>query len=316
MQHLRTLRDLYLNASWVTIGSFDGVHRGHQEIIHHMVVKAHALNIPVVVITFYPHPITVLRGNKSPFYLTTIEERANLLGDLGVDYVITLEFTHELAELSAYSFMKMLWNQLHIKQLWIGYDFALGKNREGNFQRLSDIGKGLGYEVEKFNPFNIGGQIVSSSRIRMLIKDGMVEEAAQLLGRNYSITRPIIHGNGRGRNLGFPTANLEPCTECIIPGNGIYATLTYFEGCQYFSATNVGFRPTFDSQPPTPVIEVYILDFDQDIYGKQLKLEFVRFLRPEMRFSSIEELKDQMTRDAFTAREVLIHEQQSTSLSP
>jgi riboflavin kinase / FMN adenylyltransferase len=316
MQLLRNLKDLYLKASWVTIGSFDGVHRGHQEIIRKMVDEAHSSGIPVVVVTFYPHPIKVLRGNQGPLYLSTVDERADLLGQLGVDYVITLEFTHQLAELSAFSFMKFLQDHLNFQQLWIGYDFALGKNREGNFDRLSEIGLELGYKVEMITSVSIEGEIVSSSRIRGLIKNGKVEQAARLLGRYYSITRPVIHGDGRGRDLGFPTANLEPCEECILPGNGIYATFTYFEGNRYLSATNVGFRPTFDLQSPiVPQVEVYILDFDQNIYARQIKLEFVRFLRPEQRFSSIEKLKEQMIKDASVSREVLIHDQQSTGLS-
>jgi riboflavin kinase / FMN adenylyltransferase len=211
--------------------------------------------------------------------------------------------------------MKFLQDHLNFHQLWIGYDFALGKNREGNFDRLVEIGLDLGYKVEMIPSVSIEGEIVSSSRIRGLIKNGEVEQAARLLGRYYSITRPVIHGDGRGRDLGFPTANLEPCEECILPGNGIYATFTYFEGSRYLSATNVGFRPTFDHQPPIPQVEVYILDFNQNIYARQIKLEFVHFLRQEQRFSSVDELKKQMIKDAAVSREVLVHDQQSTGLS-
>ena len=305
MQHLRSLDNVFLEGAWVTIGSFDGVHLGHQAIIRRLVEGAHAAGLPAVAITFFPHPSKVLRGNGSPFYLTTPEERAELLSGLGVDVAITLKFDKELASHSADEFMGMLASHLKLRHLLVGHDFALGKGREGNYARLEELGKKYEYEIEAFSALTVNGDLVSSSRIRELIGQGNMPLAASYLGRWYAVEGTVVKGDGRGRTIGVPTANLDVWHERLLPANGIYATFARVNGVNYPSATNVGVRPTFENQSPQPLIEAHLLDFQQDLYGMNLRVEFVRFLRPEERYSSIQALVDQMQLDIQQARDLL-----------
>ncbi len=187
MQHFRSLKNVQLEDVWLTIGSFDGVHRGHQEVIRKLTAEAHNNGASAVVLTFYPHPAEIIRGRDFPFYLTTPDEKADLLGTLGVDVIITHPFNREVAATPAREFMNVLHNHLGFRHLRVGHDFALGRNREGDAQRLREIGEDLGYKVEQIPPFNLNDQIVSSSRIRFLLGAGQVEEAAELLGRNYRV---------------------------------------------------------------------------------------------------------------------------------
>jgi len=305
MQHFRSLENVQLAGSWVTIGSFDGVHLGHRAIIRRLVEGAHAAGLPAVVITFFPHPSKVLRGNGRPFYLSTPEERALLLADLKVDVGITLTFDRQLADLTADEFMGQLSNHLQLRQLLVGHDFALGRGREGNFEVLGTLGQIYNYAIEGLAPFLVDGELVSSSRIRELIGQGKVAQAAHYLGRNYTVEGKVVPGDGRGRTIGIPTANIETWEERLLPGRGVYATRAYFNQQAYQSVTNIGLRPTFESQSPLLRTETHLLDFHQDLYGSELKLEFVEFLRPEQKFSSIQALVDQIHSDIQTAREVL-----------
>ncbi|MEA4908060.1 MAG: bifunctional riboflavin kinase/FAD synthetase [Chloroflexi bacterium] len=307
MQHLHTLNDLHLGSAWITIGSFDGVHRGHQSLINQLVAGAHHNGAPVVVVTFFPHPAVVLRGIQSPFYLTHPDERAALLGDLGVDYVVTLHFDHAMAQQTAQEFMAALSAQTGLKQLWVGQDFALGRNRQGDVHQLTAIGQLLGYELHLVSLVPENEDIISSSRVRKLIQSGDVERAATYLGRLYDVSGEVIHGDERGRTLGFPTANLDFWPQRLLPANGVYATWLWLDGRRLPSVTNVGTRPTFKEEPVQPNVEAYVLDFDQDIYGRQVRLEFVRQLRPELRYDDVQALIDQMYLDMDQTREVLKH---------
>jgi riboflavin kinase/FMN adenylyltransferase len=307
MQQQTSLDPLHLEGSWVTIGSFDGVHLGHQSIIKRLVEGAQRDHLPSVVITFFPHPSKVLRGNGSPFYLTTPEERAAILASLRVDLVITLTFNKELAAHSADEFVGMLSHHLGMKRLLIGHDFALGRGREGNFEVLGKLGEKYSYALEELTPFTIGVDVVSSSRIRDLINGGKMDQAAHCLGHRYEIEGKVVPGDGRGRTIGIPTANLEIWNERLLPGRGVYATLAHFSGSTYLSVTNIGLRPTFETQAPMPRLETHLLNFDHDLYGANLKLEFVEFLRAEQRFPSAQALVEQIHIDIDQAKGVLSH---------
>ncbi len=299
-----SLEELNLAKSWLTIGVFDGVHRGHQQIIRKLTAGAHAADAPAVVLTFWPHPATVLAGQEVKC-LTTPDERAALLGALGVDYVVAQPFTRELAGTSAHDFVARLKEHLGFDHLLIGYDFALGKGREGNAARLAEIGKILGYELEIIPAVSDESGVISSTEIRKLVATGDVADASALLGHYYELHGPVVRGDGRGRKLGFPTANIRYPVAKLLPANGVYACRVWVNGLEYAGAINVGIRPQFYDEAPRPLVEAYILDFSRDIYGEDVRLEFVARLRPELKFSSVSGLIDQMHKDVDRVRELL-----------
>jgi riboflavin kinase/FMN adenylyltransferase len=305
MRHYWSLDKVHLDSSWVTIGTFDGVHRGHQAIVHRVVSGAHLSGTPSVVVTFHPHPAVVLGKRQNANYLTTPEERAELLGDLGVDVVITHPFNHEVASLSAYQFISEMDAHLDISHLFVGEDFALGKGREGNVTRLRELGEQFGYQLEVVLPIKNGDVIVSSSTIRAKISEGNVAQAASLIGRYYKIRGEVVPGDGRGKLLGIPTANLSIWAERTIPKAGVYACRAMLDGVRYLAVTNIGIRPTFENKPVAPRVEAHLLDFNQDLYGKELSLEFVERLRDEKKFPDIQALIDQIHNDISRAREIL-----------
>lgn len=297
MQHLTTLDQIHLDGAWITIGSFDGVHKAHQKILRGLVEGAHSAGFPAVAITFHPHPSIVLRGNRGHFYLSTPEERARLLGEQGIDIVLTVEFTREFAATPAADFIGQLNQNLGVKDLWVGYDFALGRGREGDIPTLKRLGEIYDFHVTVIPPVDVDGERISSSLIRNLLIQGDLQKANRMLGRFYGVEGPVIHGDGRGRTIGIPTANLDVWLELVIPAVGVYATWAWVEGKRHPAVTNVGVRPTFENQPLHPRIETLILDFDQDLYGKQLRVEFVEFLRGEQKFASVDALLTQIKSD-------------------
>lgn len=304
MQQYSSLEQVTLQNSWLTIGVFDGVHRGHQEILKALTSSAHAAKAPAVVLTFDPHPASVLTGREIKL-LTMPDERAGLLAAHGVDAVITEPFTRDLSTVSAYDFMRRLTRRLGLQQLLIGYDFALGKGREGNAARLTEIGRELGYRVRVMEAVSDESGVISSTAIRKLVSAGNVDEAARLLGHFYSIGGPVVHGDGRGRGIGFPTANIDYPRGKILPANGIYATWAVLGSERFAAATNVGLRPTVRSDQVVPTVEAFLLDFDRDIYGETLKLEFTARLRDELKFPSLEAMIQQMHKDVEKTRELL-----------
>ena len=304
MQHYRSLEEVNLENSWLTVGVFDGVHRGHQQIIKKLTAGARMSGVPAVVLTFDPHPASVLSGQEIKC-LTLPEERADLLGQLGVDVVITERFTRELSTVTAYDFMARLKRQLGLKQLLIGYDFALGKGREGNATRLTEIGSELGYDVEVVTALSDESGVISSTSIRKLIEVGNVSEAARLLGHPYSLHGPVIHGDGRGRTIDVPTANIAYSPRKMIPAKGIYACWAYLTDQKYLAAINIGTNPTFTPDKQTPNVEAHLLDFRREIYGEDAKLEFAARLRDEMRFHSVDVLLEQIWKDIELTRKIL-----------
>jgi riboflavin kinase/FMN adenylyltransferase len=305
MQHFRSLDDVFLQDAWLTIGVFDGVHRGHQEILAKLTADAHQKNAPAVVLTFWPHPAVVLGKRYDLKCLTTPEERASLLAEMGVDVVITQTFTPEFAKLSAWEFMRRVSRRLGLRSLWIGYDFALGHNREGDLDRLTEIGETLGYSVQAVGPVKNGEDVISSSLIRKRIHAGQVAHAAKNLGSYYALSGPVMHGDGRGRQLNIPTANIDYPQDKVIPANGIYACWAWLGQEKYQAAVNIGTNPTFTPDKQTPNVEAHLLDFDRELYGQELKLEFVKYLREELRFDSVGGLLEQIQEDIAKTREIL-----------
>ena len=305
MEHYRSLDDVFLQESWLTIGVFDGVHRGHQEILANLTAGAHQKEAPAVVLTFWPHPAVVLGKRYDLKTLTTPEERADLLGALGVDVVITQTFTPEFARLSAWDFMRRVSRRLGLSSLWIGYDFALGHNREGDLERLTEIGEDLGYRVQAIGPVKNGEDVISSSLIRKRISLGQVAHAAENLGRFYALSGPVVHGDGRGRRINIPTANIDYPKDKVIPVNGVYACWAWIGEERHPAAVNIGINPTFTPDKETSNVEAHILDFDRELYGQELKLEFVEYLREELKFNSVEALLEQIHADIAQTREIL-----------
>lgn len=305
MLHYWSLDPVQLSDCWLTIGSFDGVHLGHQQIISNLTTGAHQNSVPAVVLTFYPHPVEVLRGANQPFYLTPPEKRTELIGKLGVDVVITYPFNRAVANTSARDFIRELVENLHPTQVCVGHDFALGRNREGTVDVLRALGEEFGYQLGVYEPIFAGDELVSSSRTRSAIREGDVENAALLLGRPHSIEGEVVHGDARGGSIGIPTANLNIWERRVIPAPGVYACLAHVDGEEWGAVTNIGFRPTFPGSPPSPQVEAHLLDFDRSIYGRQMELHFLKRLRDERRFSGVEALVAQIRQDISTARELL-----------
>lgn len=304
MIHVHAIDQLDLQNSWLTVGVFDGVHRGHRQIIQKLTTGVHQMNAPAVVLSFWPHPATVL-GNSVVKCLTTPDERAELLYDLGVDVVITQTFDRSVANTSALDFASLLKKHLGMKKMLMGYDFALGKGREGDAARLTLIGRELGYSVEVVPALSDESGVISSTEIRKLVGVGDVADAARLLGHLYSLHGVVIHGDGRGRSIGIPTANIDYSRDKVIPPNGIYACWVTIGPEKYRAMTNIGINPTFTPDKRTQNVEAHLLDFDRDLYDQDIKVEFVERLRDEFKYPSVEALVSQIHLDIERGREIL-----------
>ncbi len=306
MQHVTALELLALDRpAHVTIGAFDGLHRGHQALIGQMVDEAHAAGQAAVVITFFPHPSVVLRGRRPSFYLSTPEEKVDYLARLGVDAVVTHPFNQAVASITAAEFVERLVQYARLSRLWVGADFALGHNREGDVNYLRAAGEQQGFDVHVMEPVLIDGEVISSTRIRQTLRDGAVEQAARYLGRPFRLSGQVVQGAQRGRQLGIPTANVAVSEEHAVPAVGVYAARGYHGSSVSRAVINIGFRPTFEGGEARPVIEAHLLDFTGDLYGTTLTLEFVARLRPEMKFPGIDALVAQIKRDIESARAIL-----------
>jgi len=305
MRHLHDIQSLQLPGCGLTIGAFDGVHVGHQALIRGMVSDAHERDLPAVVLTFYPHPSVVLRGRSPSFYITLPDEKADLIGALGVDYVVTQRFDRALSRVSARDFLELLHRQLSFKRLWIGEDFTLGRDRTGDRAYLESVSSEYGFEVEIFPAFTLDGETVRSSIVRQALLSGDVARVARYLGRIFVLPGEVMKGVGRGRKLGIPTANLRIREERAYPGSGVYACTVEHGGKRRPAVTNIGVRPTFESEPVPPTVETHILDFNGDLYGQHLRVGFVERLRAERRFASPDDLIQQIKDDIRRARSIL-----------
>jgi len=308
-QILGSLNEASFTHAWLTIGSFDGVHLGHQSIVRQLVSRAHTAGSPAVVLTFHPHPAVVLRGKTGDIYLTLPEERAQIFGILGVDGVIIEPFTLELSATSAIEFVARLKNRLGLRHLMIGHDFTLGRAREGDFSVLSRLGKEHGFDVEEVEVVQFEGEVISSSRIRFMLEAGEVSRAAQWLGRPYRVSGTVVPGDQRGRTIGIPTANLSVPSGKIRPTSGVYACQAWVDGRAWAAAVNIGVRPTFDGQGTPLHLEAHLLDFSGDLYGQTVSLDFIERLRAEQRFTNVQALIAQINMDINRTREIILSQQ-------
>ena len=292
-----------LGPSHATIGSFDGIHRGHQALLKALIAGARAAGAASVLVTFEPHPRCVIDPDHCPPNLTTLEEKTWLLDQLGLDHIVVIPFTPQIAALSAAAFMERLLRGMELRRMVVGQNHRFGHGQRGDPAFLRRLGARHGFSLDVAPTLLRGREPVSSSRIRRLVLLGQVRAAAQLLGRDYFIRSTVEHGAKRGRQLGFPTANLQIAPNKLLPANGIYVARVDLEGATYAGALSVGFRPTFGGNSVT--VEVFILDFDADIYGRLLTAWFVQRLRGEKRFASVPALQQQMARDVENARRIL-----------
>ena len=292
--------------SVLTIGTFDGVHIGHQKIIERLnQIKSEDFERSMI-LTFYPHPRMVLDHSKDIKMLTTMDEKVYLLEKFGLDDLIIEPFTKEFSRLSALDFVRnILVNQLNIKKLVIGYDHHFGKNREGNFEQLSEYGELYDFKVEEISAQEIENVSVSSTKIRKALENGEMEKANKYLGYNYLLTGKIITGQGIGRKINFPTVNLHIAEDYkLIPKKGVYVVRANFNNKSSFGIMNIGFRPTVGGKGQT--IEIHLLDFNDDLYGSNMQIEVLMRLRDEKKFESIEELAAQISKDEESARNWLM----------
>jgi riboflavin kinase/FMN adenylyltransferase len=289
----------------LTIGVFDGVHTGHNYLVTRLKERAREQGFLSGVVTFDPHPQWVLHRDQLP-WLSTLEERVTRLRQREIDFIAVLSFTSEVAQLGARQFVSLLKKYLNMRVLMIGPDFALGRSREGNSTLLSAIGKELGFQVETVPPFTMDGEVVSSTLIRRALAQGDMAKVTKLMGHPFDLVGEVVPGEKRGHVLGFPTANLDIKPHQALPANGVYATIAQVDGKRFASATNVGTRPTFGDGATT--VEVHLLDYQGDLYGKQIRTEFVWKLRNEQHFASSEQLKSQMKADIQNVRTILAKE--------
>ncbi len=288
----------------VTSGTFDGVHVGHQKILQRLSETAKKDNGYSVLITFWPHPRMVLnQNNKDLKLLSTIDEKIELLRSFGLNYLVVIPFTTEFSKLSSFQFVnEILVNKIGTKKLVIGYDHHFGRNREGSFEYLNENSKEFGFAVEEISRQDIDDIGISSTKIRDSLLNHNISTANEFLGRAYDIRGKVVHGDSRGKEMGFPTANVEIKEDYkLIPADGVYAVEVEFYGSEFYGMLNIGMRPTVDGKKKQ--MEVHIFDFDQNIYGETLIVRFIDFIRFEKKFSDIQELMDQLKTDMNTVKE-------------
>jgi riboflavin kinase/FMN adenylyltransferase len=279
----------------LTIGVFDGVHAGHRYLLEELQQRAAERRLLSAVVTFDPHPQSVLHPHQQLPWLSSLEDRIRTLEELGIKVVAVLTFTPKLAQLGAREFMSLLRKYLKMRGIMVGPDFTLGRGGEGNSSLLRALGGEMKFTVNVAPPFTIEGEVVSSTLIRQALAQGDMRRVESLMGRRFYLRGKVITSDKRGRLLGFPTANLDIKPQQALPDNGIYATITLVNGQRFPSATNVGTRPTFGEGER--MVETYLLNYRGDLYGRQVRVEFVRKLRDEQRFPSAEELIVQMRKD-------------------
>ncbi|MBW2138308.1 MAG: bifunctional riboflavin kinase/FAD synthetase [Deltaproteobacteria bacterium] len=289
----------------LTIGNFDGVHKGHLELFRKTRERAQALKGQSIVMTFEPHPVRVMKPGNGPPLITPTQQKLELIGEAGIDVILCTPFTREFASISAPDFVeKILVGKMGIKEIVVGYDYTFGYDRKGDIALLRELGDKLGFTVHVVAPVYVDNKLVSSTSIRKLVQEGRIAEAEVFLGRHYQVSGTVIKGAGRGgRLLGFPTANLRLIDE-LIPKKGVYAVTVLLEEGTYDGVTNIGYNPTFGGDNPLSV-ETHLLGFSGDLLGKTIRINFIHRLRDEMPFESVEDLAQQIARDVEDAREVL-----------
>ena len=291
-----------LTGSVVTLGNFDGIHRGHQALIGGAVSDSKQIGVPSVVLTFEPHPLRVLAPERAPKLILAPKDKMQILQSLGVDVVAVQHFDLAFAKRSAEEFVSdLLVRRLKARKIWVGRDLRFGQGRKGTVDDLIRWGRDLAFDVAVVEPILVQGNRVSSSRIRELVSKGRVDEVKDMLGRYHFVSGRVVEGNRRGRELGFPTANIAARTE-VLPSDGIYATLFHIDTRVLLSVSSIGRNPTFGPGPRT--VESFIIDFDEAIYGKTVRLSFIKRIRDEVQFSSIPELIAQIRNDVQSAEAI------------
>ena len=284
----------------VTLGNFDGVHRGHEHVIRQVLERSRQSGYPALLVTFHSHPLKVLRPGSAPPLLQTHEEKMARIEALGIEHALVLPFTRDFAALPAERFVQeVLWGGLSASVVYVGNNFNFGHSREGNVDLLRRMGAELGFQVPEVSDLLVLGSPVSSSRVRRAVRSGEVELARELLGRPFSISGMVVHGDARGAGMGYPTANLSTAAE-LVPADGVYVTRARVGGAERDAVTNVGSRPTF--QGASFAVETHFLEPAGDVYGLALEVDFLGRLRPEVRFDSVEQLQRQIASDVARAR--------------
>lgn len=301
------MRDFPGTKQVMAIGDFDGVHLGHQHVIGQAVKKAAELQLPASIMTFFPHPREVLGHSSYTRYLAPVHDKMQLFAQCGVDYTYIVSFDQAFARVSPEHFVLRMLDRLQLHTVVVGFDFTFGHKGQGTVETLRSLCRDR-IEVEVAEPFHMDGDKVSSTLIRELLGLGQLDRVSRYLGRHYSVHGWVVTGEGRGRTIGFPTANLELTAPYVVPRNGVYAVKVTLDGEQYNGVMNIGVKPTFTPDEVHPSLEVHLLDYTGDLYGKALKLEFVSFLREEQRFSSVEGLVEQIHKDIVRARHLLSSE--------
>lgn len=304
MEYIAGLTDFKLHNSVVSLGKFDGLHRGHQLLLNNILEQKN-LGFTSVMFTFMYHPGNLF-SDKEISLIYTEEEKRHLLEDSGLDVLVSYPFTEETASMEAETFIKeVLINKLDAKKIVVGEDYCFGYKRRGNVALLQEMSKVYGYELEVFHKLEINGQVVSSTNIRNEITEGHMEKVNLFLGRPYSIYGIVQHGRKIGRTIGFPTTNLIPLEHKLLPPNGVYASKTKINGAEYPGITNIGNNPTVGLTPERRV-ETYLFDFDDDLYGKFIEVSLYTLERKEYRFDSLEELKEQISKDMVFGRDYFL----------
>ncbi len=287
----------------VTIGVFDGMHTGHHSLLSQLAAHAHANQQRAVVVTFDPHPDSIVRPAQFQGLLQTPADRITMMAACGIDAVHSVAFDHDIQQWSAADFMAAVARSTQIRELWVGWDFALGRQREGNHDRLRAVGQALGYQLTVRPRHDTSDGAPSASAIRQALKEGAIIQANHLLGRRHSYHGPVVSGDKRGRTIGFPTANIHIDQRLILPRFGVYACIVTIAGVQYQAVTNIGVRPTFQGREPR--IEAHLIDANVDVYDQLATIEFVDFIRPEQKFAGIDALIQQIRSDTETAKQRL-----------
>ena len=287
----------------LTIGVFDGVHAGHRHLLATLKQRAADRSLLSGVVTFDPHPQSVLHPDNELPWLSDVDDRVRSIRELGIDLVVVLTFTKEIALLTARQFLTMIKTHLRMRGIVVGPDFALGQGRAGSIDQLRELGRQLGFSVEAVSQYTANGEAVSSTLIRQALAEGNPRRVHAMMGRYFHVKGIVITSAKRGRKMGYPTANIDVRPQQALPGDGIYATIADVDGRRFASATNVGARPTFGDMRRT--VEAYLLNYEGDLYGRELRLEFVQRVRDEQRFASAEELKRQIDRDVREVKAIL-----------
>jgi len=287
----------------LSIGVFDGVHAGHRHLLEHLQLRSRDNGLLSGVVSFDPHPQSVLHPDSELPWLSDVDDRVRLIRKLGIDLVVVLTFDHETALLTAQQFLARVKTHLRMRGIVVGPDFALGRGREGSIDQLRMLGDQLGFSVEVVPPYTMNGEVVSSTLIRQALAEGNTRKVQLLMGRYFHVGGTVITADKRGRELGFPTANIDIRPQQALPGDGIYATIAHVLDRQFAAATYVGTRPTFGDT--RRMVESYLLDYEGNLYGTEMKLEFVERMRSDERFPSPGELKKQIERDVQQVRATL-----------